>query len=85
LSTYFRDRTLVATGGRVTEICSIRRQNVNLDEQVVKILGKGRKERIVPIPPIIVNQIREYIEAETRRVISYFRQTISRAIRASGR
>lgn len=40
---------LFATGMRVGECCALSRESVDLDEGSVRIFGKGRKERIVPI------------------------------------
>lgn len=40
---------LFATGGRVAEICSLSREDVDLRNGSVKFYGKGSKERIVPI------------------------------------
>ena len=61
-----KDRLLIAllvdTGLRITEACSIKEENINLDELQIKVMGKGKKERIVPISPVIVDKIREYLE-----------------------
>ena len=40
---------LFATGIRVSELCSLRPENVNLIEGLVKIYGKGAKERLIQI------------------------------------
>jgi integrase/recombinase XerD len=40
---------LVASGMRVSELCSLRSYNVSVDFSSVKIMGKGKKERIIPI------------------------------------
>lgn len=48
-----RDRALIellyATGLRVSELLALRRQDVNLEAGTLTTLGKGRKERLVPI------------------------------------
>ena len=48
-----RDRAMIellyATGLRVSELVTLRPADVNLDEGLLKTLGKGRKERLVPI------------------------------------
>lgn len=40
---------LFATGIRVSELCSLKAKDVDLDEGVIKIFGKGSKERMVQI------------------------------------
>ena len=42
--------TIYGLGLRVSECCNLKTSQVNLDDGFVKILGKGNKERIVPIP-----------------------------------
>ena len=46
---------LFATGVRVSELCSVTCENLNLQNQVVLIKGKGSKERCIYIssPPVI--------------------------------
>lgn len=48
-----RDRSMMevmyASGLRVSELVGLDLENVNLSEGILKILGKGRKERIVPV------------------------------------
>lgn len=42
--------TIYGLGLRVSECCNLRTNQINIDEGFVKILGKGNKERLVPIP-----------------------------------
>ena len=42
--------TIYGLGLRVSECCSLKISQVNLEEGFAKILGKGSKERLIPIP-----------------------------------
>lgn len=63
-----RDRalleTLYATGMRVSEIVSLTIEQLLINEKLVRIFGKGSKERIVPIGDIALSWIKEYREIE---------------------
>ncbi len=60
-----RDRamleTLYASGLRVSELVGLKLIQVNLEQGVVKILGKGSKERLVPLGEIAVTWIKRHI------------------------
>jgi integrase/recombinase XerD len=60
-----RDRAILelfySSGLRVSELCSLDLQNVHLDEGYLRILGKGRKERIAPIGDAAVKALRNYL------------------------
>jgi integrase/recombinase XerD len=59
-----RDRamleTLYATGLRVSELVALRTFEVNLDSGVVRVMGKGAKERLVPLGEEAVHWITAY-------------------------
>ena len=61
-----RDRamfeTLYATGLRVTELVGLALFQVNLDQGVVKVIGKGSKERLVPLGDEAVHWLNSYLQ-----------------------
>ena len=55
---------LFATGARVSEICSLTPDTVDLTNHTIKIFGKGSKERIIQIEnPDVLIALRRYYEA----------------------
>ena len=60
-----RDRAMLelmyATGLRVSELVSIQLQNLNLPQGVIRVLGKGGKERLVPLGEIAEEWINIYL------------------------
>ncbi|HVF64631.1 MAG TPA: site-specific tyrosine recombinase XerD [Casimicrobiaceae bacterium] len=61
-----RDRamleTLYASGLRVSELVGLKRSQVALDAGVIRVLGKGSKERLVPLGEDAVDWIRRYLD-----------------------
>lgn len=52
---------LFASGVRVSELCTITCENLNLDSQVVLIRGKGNKERKIYLASLpVINALKEY-------------------------
>jgi integrase/recombinase XerD len=63
-----RDRaiieTLYATGMRVSELCAFTMEQLLEKERLVRVIGKGSKERIVPIGGSALYWIAQYLEKE---------------------
>jgi integrase/recombinase XerD len=51
---------LYATGLRVTELCRVRNDAINLEAGYLSTMGKGRKQRMVPVGEEAVTVIHEY-------------------------
>ncbi len=60
---------LYATGLRVTELVSLRLRDLNPEAGYLKCLGKGGKERLVPLGRQAARQIRAYLEASRPRLL----------------
>ena len=82
-----RDRamleTLYATGLRVSELVSLRLHEVNFDMGVVRVFGKGSKERLVPLGEQAIDCLRSYL-ADTRPLLLKGRQSDDMFITARG-
>lgn len=60
--------TLYATGLRVTELTTLKVAQVSLDMNVVRVIGKGDKERLVPMGETAADWIKRYLH-EARPLI----------------
>jgi integrase/recombinase XerC len=60
-----RDKLIVemfyTTGMRRAELINLMLRNVDLSSSVIKVLGKRNKERIIPLLPVIVDQLKLYL------------------------
>ena len=52
--------TLYSCGLRVSELCNLKLSDLYLDEGFIKVEGKGSKQRLVPISPRAVNELKNY-------------------------
>lgn len=61
-----RDRAMIevlyATGLRVTELVNLQQREVDLRGGVVRIIGKGGKQRLVPLGDVAIDHVDGYLE-----------------------
>ncbi|QQE76917.1 site-specific tyrosine recombinase XerD [Alicyclobacillus sp. SO9] len=60
---------LYATGIRVTELISIQISDVNLSAGFLKCMGKGSKERIIPIGDVAQGALRGYLNGSRDKLL----------------
>ena len=69
-----RDRamleTLYATGLRVSELVGLKLHEVNFDMGVVRIFGKGSKERLVPLGEAAIDEVRNYLNVARNELLN---------------
>ncbi len=67
-----RDRAILelfyASGMRVSELADLNLENINLDIGYVRCIGKGRKERIIPVGRRAQEAVRRYCELSRKRL-----------------
>jgi len=68
-----RDRALLemlyAGGLRISELVQLDRTDLTLDEGVVRVVGKGDKERIVPIGRTARDSMRAYLDSARQELV----------------
>lgn len=62
---------LYASGMRVSELTSLNWGDVNTDAGYVRCLGKGSKERMIPIHPQAAQSLKEYTEKARPKLLHY--------------
>jgi len=60
---------LYATGIRVSELVQLDITDVNLDMGFLKCMGKGSKERMIPLGRIAIDTVRRYLETGRPRLV----------------
>lgn len=62
-----RDRAMIellyATGLRVSELIGLQLSQISLDPGVIRVVGKGDKERLVPVGEVALDWLRSYLDA----------------------
>ncbi|QKO22273.1 site-specific tyrosine recombinase XerD [Rhodoferax sp. BAB1] len=73
-----RDRTMLelmyASGLRVSELVGLKTFNVSLSEHVLRVFGKGNKERLVPFGEVAAGWLQRYLQ-EARPALLAGKQT----------
>lgn len=83
-----RDRavleTFYSTGMRISELVGLSTEDIDFIGGIVKVKGKGKKERICPIGDIAISAIRAYLEKRKRQSEALFLNKSGRRITARG-
>ena len=61
-----RDRTILetmyATGMRISEATNLNLEDINLDVGFIRCLGKGKRERIIPLGKLAIGNLKKYMD-----------------------
>lgn len=60
---------LYATGLRITELLNLKLNDIDLHNALVRVVGKGKKERIVPINDIAIKYVRIYVNEYRKELL----------------
>jgi integrase/recombinase XerD len=68
-----RDRALLellyGTGARVSEVVGVELSDLDFDEELILVTGKGAKQRLVPIGATLNRALRAYLEPQGRAAL----------------
>ena len=69
----YRDRAMLelfyASGLRISELAGARLENLNLQERIIRVIGKGSKTRLVPVGRIACEAIDRYLTQERAHLV----------------
>ena len=60
---------LYATGLRISELINLEFKNIDLNECIVRVMGKGSKERIVPINDLAIKYLKIYVKDYRHKLV----------------
>jgi len=68
-----RDRALLellyGTGARVSEATGLKQGDLDFDEELILVTGKGNKQRMVPMGRSLLTALREYLDSQGRATL----------------
>ena len=66
----FTDKLLIeifyATGIRLSELIGLKENHIDFSNRQIKVLGKGNKERIIPVSKELLDELRNYMESKIK-------------------
>jgi len=69
-----RDKTMIETlyscGLRISELINLELLNLNLRQGVIRVIGKGQKERLVPMGDQLINLLDLYISLSRKNLLN---------------
>ncbi len=66
---YVMFELLYSSGLRVSELVSLKLEDVNLDAGFLRVLGKGSKERVVPVSIRAMEMVKRYINQQRSEIL----------------
>ncbi|MFH1457576.1 MAG: tyrosine recombinase XerC [Candidatus Omnitrophota bacterium] len=76
--------TFYSTGIRISELVGLAVEDVDFIGGIVKVMGKGKKERVVPIGEVAMAVIRKYLEKRKKQSEALFLNKNGRRISSRG-
>jgi integrase/recombinase XerD len=63
---------MYSSGLRVSELCELLMQAIDLENKFVRVYGKGSRERIVPVGRVGVEKLAKYLSLSRPKLVSHF-------------
>lgn len=56
------------TGIRQAELVGLREGHIDKHKQCIKVLGKGNKERVIPVSPELMQELQQYMQEKRKQI-----------------
>ncbi|WP_018152095.1 site-specific tyrosine recombinase XerD [Leeia oryzae] len=76
--------TLYATGLRVSELVELTINQVNLNDGVLRVRGKGNKDRLVPLGDVAIQSVRQYLSQGRAEILGKHAHAIALFVTSRG-
>lgn len=63
---------MISSGLRCSEVVNLKGSDINFEGRVIRVFGKGKKERVVPFSKIALAAIFEYIKTSRKDILDKF-------------
>ncbi len=60
---------LYATGLRISELCNLKITDVDMNNEIIRVYGKGKKERIIPVSDYALSFLDRYIKLYRNEIL----------------
>ncbi|MES0490549.1 MAG: site-specific tyrosine recombinase XerD [Leptospirales bacterium] len=60
---------MYSAGLRISEACSLKTRDIDMDSLLINVIGKGGRERLVPFGEIAHEQLERYIKSERTEIL----------------
>ncbi len=72
---------LYGAGLRASETASVTLNGLDLRTKQIRVMGKGKRERIVPLPELTCRSLRSWIDSRSELIVDYDPETVFLSIR----
>ncbi len=72
------------TGIRLSELINLKESQVDMYRKQIKVLGKGNKERIIPVSAEVIKTVQEYIEYKKKEFVRHSADSPTESLRTFG-
>jgi len=72
---------LYACGLRISELVDLNLENVDFDNKLIRVTGKGKKERLLPVHDLALRKLDKYLESSERKIKGAESEALFRGLR----